>query len=131
MAETERMHGKVFWSELVTRDVEAAKAFYAETCGWTYDSMPMENGTYHAAKSGDDAVAGIMDMNSLPHLEGVPAHWFTYIAVDDIGATVSASRAAGGNVVRDVFEVRGVGQIAIVSDSTGAVLGFIQPAPCD
>ncbi len=29
------------WNELYTRDVEAAKAFYAATVGWTFEGGPM------------------------------------------------------------------------------------------
>ena len=131
MSNSETQHGTVFWSELVTPDVSAAKAFYGATCGWSFDDMPMENGTYVTARSGDKIVAGIMDMNALPHLEGVMPHWFTYLAIQDMGAAIEAGVASGGTIMRDPFDVAGIGRIAIVADSTGAVVGLIEPAPCD
>ena len=47
-------HGNFVWNELYTRDVEAAKAFYAATVGWTFEGMPMphQNRTYWTAKAG-------------------------------------------------------------------------------
>ena len=47
-------HGNFIWHELYTRDVEAAKAFYAATVGWTFEGMPTlhQNGTYWIAKAG-------------------------------------------------------------------------------
>ena len=84
-------HGTFYWNELMTRDAEKAKAFYAETLGWTFDAMAMpEGGTYWLAKAGDALAGGILTMDG-PQFEGVPEHWFAYIAVDDVDA-VSAGR---------------------------------------
>ncbi len=45
--------GSFYWNELMTRDAEAAKAFYGGTLGWTFDGMPMPGGgTYWMAKIG-------------------------------------------------------------------------------
>src|ERR1700734_1011291 len=38
-------HGTFYWNELMTRDVEGAKKFYADTIGWSYDGMPMPGGS--------------------------------------------------------------------------------------
>ena len=55
-------HGNFAWHELYTRDVEAAKSFYAATAGWTFEGMPMpqQNRTYWVAKAGDKPVAGVL-----------------------------------------------------------------------
>ena len=46
-------HGHFHWNELVTADPERAKTFYAETIGWSFEGMPMEDGaTYWVAMSG-------------------------------------------------------------------------------
>ena len=37
-------HGHFHWNELTTRDIERAKKFYADTLGWTFESMPMPEG---------------------------------------------------------------------------------------
>ena len=46
-------HGHFYWNELMTRDVEGAKAFYEGTIGWTFEAMPMPDGTYWIIKAGD------------------------------------------------------------------------------
>jgi predicted enzyme related to lactoylglutathione lyase len=122
------MHGEIGWSELMTRDAGAAQAFYAAMLGWTYDTMPMPEGDYVIAKAGGKAVAGVFAMKG-PEFEGVPPHWFTYITVDDVNARADAAVKAGGKLCRPVFEVPGVGHIAIVTDPTGATVGLFQPAP--
>ena len=125
MSET---HGKIWWSELMTRDAEGACAYYAATCGWTFDRMPMQGSVYHVAMAQGQPVAGIIDMTGMPGMDALPPHWFTYIAVDDVDAATQATEAAGGTVIRAPFEVEGVGRIAILTDPTGAAVGLMTPA---
>ena len=87
-------HGNFAWHELYTRDVEAAKAFYAATVGWTFEGMPMphQNRTYWIAKAGRKPVAGILDMRGIvPDTD--PPHWLSYLEVDDVDRCVPRSRA--------------------------------------
>ena len=88
--------------------------------------MP-QGGTYWVCKDGDQPVAGILDMNG-PGFEGIPDHWFAYLAVDDVDARIGRATAAGAKLLRPMFDVPGVGRIAIVQDPIGAVLGWITPA---
>ena len=119
-------HGHFHWNELMTRDVEGAKAFYGGTIGWRFEGMPMEDGTYWVCKAGDQMVGGIFDI-SQPRFEGIPANWFAYLAVDDVDARVAKATAAGAELMRPIFDVPGVGRIAILKDPTGAGLGWITP----
>lgn len=120
-------HGTVWWSELMTRDVAAARRYYEDVCGWQFETMEMPEGEYHVANAHGHMIAGILDMSNRPELEGVPPHWFTYIAVDDIEAALDSARAAGGTVQRQPFNVPEVGTIAMVTDASGAALGLIVP----
>ena len=122
-------HGAIWWSELMTRDVPAAIAYYRDVCGWHIDEVPMPDGPYFVAVAHGKPVAGIMDIAQVPGLENVPPHWFTYIAVDDVDASAEATRAAGGAVDQAPFDVPGVGRIAIVTDPSGAKVGLMTPAP--
>lgn len=121
-------HGKIWWSELMTRDVDAARRYYEGLAGWTFSAMPMAEDTYHLASRDGQPIAGIMDLGKMPGMEQVPPHWFTYIAVEDVTAAVAATRSAGGKVMKDVFDVPDVGRIAIITDPTGAALGIMTPA---
>ena len=121
-------HGTFYWNELMTRDAEKAKAFYAATLGWTFDAMPMpQGGTYWMAKAGDAPVGGIFTMDN-GQFESVPEHWFAYIAVDDVDARASKVEAAGGKIRRPAFDVPGVGRIVILEDTNGAAMGWMTPA---
>lgn len=121
-------HGKVYWNELMTTDVEAAKAFYAATLGWSFNPMPMPEGTYYVVMLGEDLVGGMMQMTpDMP--AGTPSHWFTYFAVSDIDVSVAALVAAGGKVIRPAWDIPEIGRIAIVQDPTGTAMGWMTPAP--
>jgi uncharacterized protein len=119
-------HGSFFWNELMARDVEQAKKFYGSSIGWTFDAMPMPNGTYWVAKMGDKPVAGIFPMSG-PDFEGVPENWMSYLAVDDVDARLKAAKAAGAKVMREPFEVPMVGRIAIIKEPGGAGIAWITP----
>ena len=121
-------HGKVWWSELMTRDVPGAKDYYETVCGWQIDRMQMPEGDYWLCQQDGLPVAGMMDMSGMGHLDGIPAHWFTYLAVDDVDAAVNETEAAGGVVQRPPWDVPQVGRIAIVTDPTGAPVGLMTPA---
>ena len=44
-------HGHFHWNELLARNIEAAKDFYAKTVGWSYQPMTMADGaTYWVAR---------------------------------------------------------------------------------
>jgi len=121
-------HGFFHWNELLTHDVEKAKAFFASTLGWTYEDMPLpDGGTYYVAIMNDEPVGGMMKMPAeVP--AGTPSHWLGYIEVDDLDARLEKVSRAGGSVLRSPFEVSEVGRIAVVADPSGAVIGFITPS---
>lgn len=123
-------HGTVFWTELMTRDVDAAKRYYQDVCGWTFETMPMgpDSPDYILGMKGERPVVGMMDMNESSDDAEAQPFWMSYFAVDDVDAAVRDTIAAGGSVTREPFEVPGTGRIAIVTDPTGALLGLMTPA---
>ena len=121
-------HGHFHWNELMTRDIERAKKFYADTLGWTYEAMQTPHGgTYWVASAEGQPVAGIFDLNS-PEYEGVPESWMAYIAVDDVDTRLRKAAQVGARVMKEPFDVPGVGRIAILSEPGGAGIGWMTPA---
>jgi predicted enzyme related to lactoylglutathione lyase len=120
-------HGTFYWNERMARDVEGAKKFYADTMGWSYDGMPMPGGTYWIAKMGGAPVGGIFDISGADY-KGVPEGWMSYIAVDDVDARVKKAEKAGAKLMKPIFDVPGVGRIAILLEPGGAGVGWMTPA---
>jgi len=117
-------HGHFCWNELMTRNVEQAKTFYADTLGWSFDAMPMPNGTYWIAKAGDKPAGGIFDISG-PEFKPVPEGWMAYIEVDDVDARVAKAATAGARLMKPIFEVPGVGRIAVLMQPGGAGIGWM------
>jgi uncharacterized protein len=51
----------------------------------------------------------------------------TYMSVGDIDQAETDTASAGGEVMRPATRVPGVGKLAVVTDSTGALIGLIEP----
>jgi predicted enzyme related to lactoylglutathione lyase len=119
-------HGNFYWNELMTRDVNRAKKFYQDTIGWSFEGMPMPEGTYWVAKQDDKPVGGVFDI-SAPEFKDVPECWMSYLAVDDVDARVKKAQAAGAKLMKPIFDVPGVGRIAILMEPGGAGVGWITP----
>jgi uncharacterized protein len=120
-------HGTFFWNELMTRDVERAKKFYADTLGWTFAPMPMpDGGTYWLANSGSHMAGGMFELKS-PEFDGVPESWMSYLAVDDVDNRVAKAIKTGAKLMKPIFDIPGVGRIAILSQPGGAGIGWMTP----
>lgn len=120
-------HGTVHWSELMTDDVEAAKTYYGNVCGWQFSEMPMPEGIYYIAMKDDVPIAGLMGTEN-EYFEGQTAQWITYIAVDDVDAAVKQTTEAGGKILQECMDIPGVGRIAMIKDPAGVTLGMMTPS---
>lgn len=129
MSDAYKTHGAFSWSELMTDNVDAAKAYYQEVIGWEIEAMQMEHMTYHVVKAGGEPVGGIMAKP--PGAEQIPNHWGTYITVDDVDATLAKAEAAGGKAIYPPMDVPKVGRMCAIMDPTGAVVSVITYIPCE
>jgi predicted enzyme related to lactoylglutathione lyase len=120
-------HGHFHWNELLARDIEGAKRFYEQTIGWSWQPMAMADGaTYWVAIMDGKPVAGIFPINR-PEYAGVPECWMSYLAVDDVDARVKKAVAAGARLMKPIFDVPDVGRIAMLTEPSGAGVGWITP----
>lgn len=118
---------RTWWHELNTWEPEVALAFYHRTLGWEFEHLLLPDGdSYWIAHHGGRPVGGIYALQE-PEYEGIPSHWMTYLAVADISHAERAAVFAGGEICRPTVRVPGVGKLSIVSDSTGAIIGLIEP----
>lgn len=120
-------HGKFIWNELNTHDVTAAKKYLGATLGWTFEASPSDDFEYWILKNGEERVGGIFNLDSIKGCGGIPEHWLSYIAVDDVDARCKKAIAAGAKEGRPPFDVPGVGRIAIIQQPGGAVVALMTP----
>lgn len=119
--------GAFSWSELMTPDPASAREFYGALFGWTFDEMPMPDGTYNVIKLGDAAVGGIM--GTAPGAGPMPPMWGCYVTVADADATAKRCVELGGKVIVGPQDVPGVGRFAVILDKQGAALNIMAYTP--
>jgi uncharacterized protein len=115
------------WVDLSTTDPDAAKSFYGQLFGWTYDDLPMPQGpVYSMAAKDDGVVAAIAPQPPDMAAQGLPPTWNTYLAVDDIDEVAARVEPAGGKLLLAPVDVMDAGRMAAVMDPTGAAVGLWQ-----
>ncbi len=88
-------NGAPCWFDCMTRDTEAAGAFYGEVFGWTAEFMPEMN--YTVFSNDGEWTCGMMEMPEMVPDE-VPAHWVVNFVVSDVDAAAQYAAASGGTV---------------------------------
>ncbi len=124
-ANPEGVEGGIHWVELHSTDLKADLAWLKACFGISSQIMEMPAGPYHVLMSGETTVGGAMAQMHA----GAPSMWLPWVQIDAVDEAVDRAAAAGGNVVAPLWEVDGVGRLAIVADPTGGVFGVIRPAP--
>ncbi|MES2000941.1 MAG: VOC family protein [Pseudomonadota bacterium] len=122
--------GSFIWYELVTPDVDAAKAFYDSVVGWTVAATSdFPNGYRMIGRYDGKMAGGILPLTDDMKAHGARAMWLGYIDVGDVDSTVDAITSDGGAVVMPAFDIPGVGRVALVSDPVGVPFYIMKPTP--
>jgi predicted enzyme related to lactoylglutathione lyase len=116
--------GAPCWVDLMTSDVDRARAFYGELFGWTATEPVEEFGGYFNFSKDGVLVAG--GMPAMPDA-GPPDIWSIYLATDDARKTVEVASANGAQVIAPAMDVADLGTMAVMIDPTGAAIGTWQP----
>lgn len=107
------------WNELNTRDVDAAKRFYAAIFDWT-----SKGDDYVEWQLDGRTIGGCMDMNQLGLPAEVPPHWLVYFTVRGVDETAARVTELGGTVNMAPRDIPGMGRFAVVADPQGAVFAI-------
>src|SRR6187455_540266 len=120
---TSHSPGTFCWVELASTDAEAAKKFYPALFGWTMREVPITGGVYTMCQLDGHEVAAIYQISDAEKGQGMPSHWFNYIAVTSADETAAHVVALGGTVLVAPFDVMEHGRMAVLQDPTGGVFG--------
>jgi len=115
--------GAQTWNEQLSRDFEAAKAFYQSVFGYEYEDASSDGFEYAAFKLNGNYAGGI---GGLPvgTPDRMPSMWGTYFGAADTDATVAKVIAQGGGTIRDPQDTP-YGRTATVTDDQGAAFNII------
>lgn len=123
MSDPFKQHGAFSWCELMTTDVEAAKAFYTKLFGWDTEDMSMPGMAYTVVKAGGNGIGGIMPMPK--EAKGTPPAWNTYVTVNDVDLTAKTAEQLGAKLCVPPRDIPGVGRFCVIQDPQGAVINII------
>jgi predicted enzyme related to lactoylglutathione lyase len=107
--------GTPCWIDLVTPDLDGARAFYGAVLGWQFGEPDASHGGYCLADVDGALVAGIA-----PARSGMQPAWTLYLASDDVDATAAAITEAGGQLLGGVLDLGATGRMAVALDPLGA-----------
>jgi uncharacterized protein len=113
--------GAFSWNELMTRDPDAAAAFYGQLFGWTFEKMDMGM-PYQVIKADGTSVGGLMGMP--PNAPPMPM-WGSYVTVADADATAKRCTELGGKVLNPPMDIPTIGRFVVLQDPQGAVISAI------
>ena len=115
--------GTFSWVDLQTTDPDAAKSFYGDLLGWTYEDIPIgDDAVYSMAKVQGHSVAAIGPLQG----PDMPPHWNCYVTVADTDASAARAGELGANVIAPPFDVFDAGRMAAFADPQGAILSIWQ-----
>lgn len=111
------------WSELQTRDLARANAFYEAVFGW----KPTPFGdSYTVFENDGRGIGGSMTMPAEVPAQ-VPSYWLTYFGVEGTEGAVATVRKHAGTVLVEPMDIPTVGRFAVATDPQGAVFAVITP----
>lgn len=112
--------GEFFWVDLYTTDTVAAAAAYAYV-GYKVVPAGDEAGNRMLLESRGYARAGITPLPA----DAREAGWLPYVQVEDVASTLAAATAAGGKVLLPPDPALLSGNVAVIGDPLGGVIGII------
>jgi predicted enzyme related to lactoylglutathione lyase len=116
--------GRFVWYELLTTDMPAAAAFYADVVGWAVKDASSAELAYALLTAGDAPVVGLMDLPEEGVRMGATPRWLGYVAVDDMDARAAQIRRLGGAILVSPTDSN-IGRIAVVADPQGATFALV------
>ena len=112
------MANKVVWFEVLGKDGNKLKAYYAELFGWSFKEAPGMN--YGMTDPEATGIGG--GVGTAPG----PASWTTfYVGVEDVAKALDRAKKLGGTELMPVTKLPDV-TIAVFADPEGHPIGLLQ-----
>ena len=116
--------GTYCWSELITNDIDAAKAFYKAVFSWGAENAGgAEPPDYVEWKLDGQSMGGMM--KKTPEMPpDMPPNWGIYFAVADCDASAAKVKELGGAVFMGPQDIE-PGRFAVCSDDQGVMFNVL------
>ena len=118
--------GRFLWYELMTTDMEAAKAFYAKVVGWGMRDASMPGMPYTLFTVGKTSFSGVMNQPGGTGNAGTKPRWMGFVGVDDVDAMTERARRLGGVVLLPPTDIPNVSRFSVFADPQAAPLALFK-----
>jgi uncharacterized protein len=112
--------GALTWNELLTKEFDAAKAFYGTVFGWETSESVMGEVTHVQWELDGTGIAGMSPLAGERWPTDVGPHWSVYFSVADCDASAERVTELGGTVLVPPTDMPPVGRFARAMDPGGA-----------
>jgi predicted enzyme related to lactoylglutathione lyase len=120
-----KCQGRFAWYELMTTDVAAAQAFYANVLGWAAQDASTPELPYTLFSTGAAKLGGLMPLPEDAKKMGATPRWMGYVGVDDVDASAERLTRLGGAIYVPPTNSN-IGRIAVVADPQRAIVALIE-----
>jgi predicted enzyme related to lactoylglutathione lyase len=118
-------HGRFVWYELMTTDMAAAKAFYADVVGWSPQDASTRDFAYTLFVAGAAPACGLMELPMEGRKMGARPRWAGYVAVANADASAARLKHLGGTVYVPPTDSN-IGRVAVVADPQTADFALVE-----
>lgn len=112
--------GEFCWETLSTNDIPKARDWYAKLTGWT-STKPVATLEMEIVSAGETMLADIE-----PCAPGVPPHWLSHVAVENLAVSVAKATKMGAKVLVASAPAGEWGTMGIIQDPTGAAISMFE-----
>src|SRR5262245_59730434 len=125
-ADMANSHGRFVWYELMTTDMEAAKAFYAKVVGWGTLDASMPGMAYTLFTAGGTSISGLMDLPEDARAMGFRPSWLGYVGVNDVDGAADRIKELGGAVHVPPKEIPNISRFSVAVDPQMATIALFK-----
>jgi hypothetical protein len=117
--------GTYCWSELITTDLDQAKAFYKAVFNWDAESQGPAGGpvAYTEWKLDGRSIGGMLAKSPEMPAE-MPNLWGVYFAVADTDAAAAKAQELGGSLIMAPMDIE-PGRFAVLADPVDAMFNLL------
>lgn len=129
--------GQVIWRDLLSEKPEQTRHFYQQLFGWQFTQLPgaLARTDYYLISHRGQAIGGLVDTRNFTSRENL-SQWISVFSSTDLEGSLAQVKGQGGSVIGGPRSLGERGELAVVSDSQGAVFALLnspsgdpQPTP--
>ena len=123
------MTGRFVWYEVLTTDVEGAKAFYSDVIGWKTQAFEESTGPdpYFMWVGSQGPLGGVYPQPPQPKGMKVPPMWMAHVEVEDVDGRAIEAEQLGGTIHVPAHDIPKVGRFSVITDPQGAAISIFKP----